>query len=395
MIDINEIIIKSLQHRLTGEEEISLDEWLCEKEENRDYYHKIKKINALQEVVSHKPTDEEIMLLSQVRKNIFKSRVRTLQHDRMLIKYAAIFTGFILLIGGAYFSVKMKPEQNRLSEVEILKVEKTSTQFKAMLINGEEVIQLDNNTSKRVIGSISMENNNGDKSVKLTSINSANDTKEGKYSSIVVPKGCRYTVILPDSSQVWLNSESKLTFPNHFDDTLRMVTISGEAFFKVSHSDVAPFVVQFNGNKVRVLGTQFNVNTYKENNTKITLVRGKVTVNNQKETITLNPSQQAVVSSVNGGISRLDVDTDNHTSWITGRFYYSNMSFVEIIEDLSRRFGYDFKIYDEELQNERITLKLSNKTMLVDVIQMLNKIGGTIFKAKLNAETQVVEINPL
>lgn len=389
---INEIIVKSLNHKLTKEEELTLNEWLGEKEENKDYYHRIRKIDVLQKIVSNEISDDENLSLSQVKENIFKPRRKMVRRDNLLIKYAAVFTGFILLIGGAYFSVKMKQERHILSEVKTRKAEKTSTQFKAMLINGDEVVHLDGNTHKTVVGSISMENNNEAQCVKLTSINS---TKEVTYSSIVVPKGCRYTVMLPDSSQVWLNSESELTFPNHFSDTLRMVTIRGEGFFKVAHSNIAPFVVQFNGNKVRVLGTEFNVNTYKEHDTKITLVTGKVSVNNQKETIILNPSQQAVISSKNGAMSSLQVDTGNYTSWITGRFYYSDMPFEEIAHDLSRRFGYDFKIHDKELQKEKITLKLSNKTTLIDVIQMLNKIGETIFKAKLDAENQEVIIYSL
>lgn len=82
---------------------------------------------------------------------------------------------------------------------------------------------------------------------------------------------------LPDSSRVWLNTNSRLSYPEQFADSVRHVTLSGEAFFEISHNDSQPFIVQAGRTETRVLGTSFNIKAYSdEENVELTVVTGKV-----------------------------------------------------------------------------------------------------------------------
>src|SRR5690606_36020397 len=80
--------------------------------------------------------------------------------------------------------------------------------------------------------------------------------------TLTTPRGGQYQTTLADGTKVWLNAGSSLTYPMHFAGNERRVTLEGEAYFDVSHDAERPFIVHVNDTEIRVLGTQFNVNSY-------------------------------------------------------------------------------------------------------------------------------------
>jgi len=100
-----------------------------------------------------------------------------------------------------------------------------------------------------------------------------------KYNTLEVPRGGEYFIQLSDSSKVWINSESKLKYPIQFAGDLRTVELSGEAYFEVITDSDRPFQVISDGQLVEVLGTKFNISSYKEDQLiYTTLLEGKVQV---------------------------------------------------------------------------------------------------------------------
>src|SRR5205085_12413149 len=91
-------------------------------------------------------------------------------------------------------------------------------------------------------------------------------------------RGEKLSITLPDGSQAFLNSVSKITYPKNFTGTTREVKIEGEVYFNVTHDAGKPFVVQAQNSKTRVLGTTFNVKSIPGKETTVTLVTGKVNV---------------------------------------------------------------------------------------------------------------------
>lgn len=393
-MNINEIIRKSFTHDLTDREIDCLECWLSESQENRDHYLKIKRIETLREIVVPDESGEERVVLSEVRENLLRKTSKKSLQRVFLLKFAAIFAGVAILGSGAYFAIKMKQSSINENNILVEKIENTSTQFKAMLVNGDQMISLDRTISNINLGSVEVENRYDDNCVRLISATDFAEARVQKYSSIIVPRGCRYEVLLPDSSHVWLNSESELTFPDYFLDTLRVVKITGEAYFDVKPKPNCPFIVEFNNTRVKVLGTQFNINSYNRSESKVTLVEGKIAVMNSKKTLFLFPSQQTVVNCEDGEMICSDVNVADFIGWLSGKFCYSDLTFKEIIEDLSRRFDYDFKIKDQTLRNERLTIRLtSGKISLMDVIRVLNKAGENVFTVDLDIEDQVIIID--
>lgn len=103
--------------------------------------------------------------------------------------------------------------------------------------------------------------------------------KESKlsYQTLFVPTGQRAELTLPDSTKVWLNSLSKITYPTDFSRKSRSVELEGEAYFDVSHDSERPFIVKTQHLNIKVLGTEFNVIDYSDSNiTEVTLLKGSV-----------------------------------------------------------------------------------------------------------------------
>ena len=164
-----------------------------------------------------------------------------------------------------------------------------------------------------------------------------------EYNTIIVPRKGEYQLILADGSKVYLNSESRLRFPTHFEGKERRVYLEGEGYFKVAKDAAKPFIVETKEVNVRVLGTSFNVNAYaSEMAVRTTLVSGKVQVSNRtgEEVTVLNPGQQAVWQG--GCFSTQEVDALAFTAWIDGKFYFEEgATLKKITEQLQRWYDLD------------------------------------------------------
>src|SRR5439155_8152 len=86
-------------------------------------------------------------------------------------------------------------------------------------------------------------------------------------------------MVLPDGTQVWLNAESRITYSNTFNKSLREVNLEGEAYFDVTHDAAHPFIVHTSSIAIKVLGTAFTVKSYASDKTiEATLLRGSIEV---------------------------------------------------------------------------------------------------------------------
>ncbi|HKJ79640.1 MAG TPA: FecR family protein, partial [Prolixibacteraceae bacterium] len=140
---------------------------------------------------------------------------------------------------------------------------------------------------------------------------------EPVYTEIIAPPKHNSQIILSDSTQVWLSPESSLKFAQTYSDKERVVDLSGEGYFEVSHNAEKPFYVNTNLLKVKVLGTSFNVEAYPGDQIiRTTLVRGSVEVlaSGSQSSVLLSPGDRlsfntetkaVKIEKVNTGIYRL------------------------------------------------------------------------------------------
>ena len=163
--------------------------------------------------------------------------------------------------------------------------------------------------------------------------------------SLEVPKGSEFKIVLGDGTQVWMNAQTKLSYPESFQGERREVFLAGEAYFEVAYDVEKPFVVKTADMGITVLGTSFNVKAYPEDEYVITtLVTGSVSqeyIKSGKEVV-LSPSDQAIYTKSNGVLKVGQVDVNESISWKDGRIILKDCSLKEIFRELVR--WYDFEV---------------------------------------------------
>jgi ferric-dicitrate binding protein FerR (iron transport regulator) len=181
--------------------------------------------------------------------------------------------------------------------------------------------------------------------------------KPATQHTLHVPKGGEYELLLSDGSKVYINAESQLSFPSHFNGDTRHVELIGEAFFEVK-KDTKPFIVETADIKIEVFGTSFNVNAYRNNPyVNATLVDGSIKVDlvGSPASFTLTPKDNFSLDKLSHKLSIEPVNTDIYTAWIRGEFVFRNQALADIFSQLER--WYDFTILYENpaIQSIRFT----------------------------------------
>lgn len=195
---------------------------------------------------------------------------------------------------------------------------------------------------------------------------------EEKYNTLVVPRGGEFFLELSDGTRVWLNSESKLHFPLRFKGMQRKVELEGEGYFEVMSDSVVPFHVLANGADLKVLGTSFNVTTYR-GRTIATLVEGKVCLTYGGESVLMLPNLQAEVVPENGEILTREVDVKNFIMWKDGIFYFEGADLATIMERLSQWYDVDVAFDNEKLKELRFSVEMKRYEHIQDLLAKIEK----------------------
>lgn len=181
-------------------------------------------------------------------------------------------------------------------------------------------------------------------------------SKELAYNTLSVPNGKRFEIVLSDGTIAHLNAGSSLRYPIQFlQGYHRAVFVSGEAYFDVAKDSTHPFIVGADKLNIRVLGTQFNVHAYPEDDvTDVVLVKGAVGLYGEKEyvserSVLLEPGFKARYSKIDQAINTWKVATNVYTSWRDGELVFRNMSFENIVKKLERHFNVTIQNNNVEL----------------------------------------------
>ena len=200
-------------------------------------------------------------------------------------------------------------------------------------------------------------------------------TRPEEFHMIQVPRGGEYILVLDDGTRVWINSESELRYPVAFRDSVRKVYLKGEAYFEVKCDEKHPFVVETSELCTRVLGTEFNVQSYERGNVNITLVEGRVAVNKNGNGagVILKPGENA---SYNGDSLYVEsVDVLKYVSWKEGFFYYNNVRLEDILSELGRWFDFTVFYQNPEVKDYRFKFWANRKDTVEQVLERLNETG--------------------
>jgi transmembrane sensor len=192
-------------------------------------------------------------------------------------------------------------------------------------------------------------------------------------------------MVLPDSSEIWLNSGSSLSFPKNMKTSLtRTVRLNGEAFFKVRRDPAHPFIVQSKQIRTTVLGTSFNVNAWPEGKTEVTVMTGKVAVSKEGKGATLLyllPNQKAVYSQLKNQLSMEHVaETGEANAWIDGRMIFNQMPLESVFEIIERKYKVNIRT-SRLFKGCKLTAKFGNIS-LAEVMATLEITLGIQYTIK-------------
>lgn len=197
---------------------------------------------------------------------------------------------------------------------------------------------------------------------------------------------------LPDGSTVWLNACSKISYPEKFSDSARNVTLTGEAYFSVVRNEHNRFEVTTKSVKVEVLGTQFNVKAYPDDElVTTTLTSGKVAVQLPEEKYTLRPNQELVYNTADKNAVVQPV-SDNSTNWREGSLIFNELTMGEIFKELERRFDVKFDYSQKTLPNDKYSIKFTNKEELSQILNVFQDVTGGGFTYETNNKTITINL---
>jgi len=178
------------------------------------------------------------------------------------------------------------------------------------------------------------------------------------------PKGVKSQITLSDGSKIFLNSESRVQFPEKFGDS-RIVELQGEAYFQVAKDSLRPFLVKSRNITTSVYGTSFNVNSYADDGTiQVALVEGKVSVKKGNgEPYMLNPGEKIIFDQNKGGEKVVKFDPFIETGWKNGALVFVNSSFGEFVTKLERWYGVDIDVVGAPKENWNVDGTFDNESL--------------------------------
>ncbi|MCR8668030.1 DUF4974 domain-containing protein [Aestuariibaculum sp. M13] len=201
------------------------------------------------------------------------------------------------------------------------------------------------------------------------------------YNTLTIPRGGQFFVKLSDGTQVWLNSESQLKYPVNFTEgeSRKVELVYGEAYFDVSPSTEhkgASFEVINDNQLVHVLGTEFNVKAYNdEDEVYTTLVEGKVEISSSKEQHILKPGEQSRLNKNVNTLSVEAVDVYRQISWKEGIFSFKRMTLEDIMTILSRWYDMDVVFENEELKQRGFNGSLGKEQPIEQILENIKSFG--------------------
>lgn len=190
---------------------------------------------------------------------------------------------------------------------------------------------------------------------------------------VSVEKGQKANVVLPDGSKVWVNSDSKLSYGNRFNQKERVLSLEGEAYFEVAPDKDRPFIVETNEMAVRALGTSFNVKSYDdEKDASTVLMTGKVEVTTNSECLTLTPNEKIIFNRLTGHMEKSSVDNaSDYINWKDNALTFNGETFENIVHTLERYYNTRILFESESLKKYRFTGTPGN-TSLESILQILS-----------------------
>lgn len=361
-INIETLIFKYLQGKLTGEEKRELDEWLKGDRNKKLFFRLVNKQRILVKMERLDGYDWE---------KSWKAMERKLHEER---KFSWKYWGMVAsLLGIVLLGTWVFMERNgEYSPAVVMRGVEPGGVFAELVLPDGKVVELNKDSNNLQLGERGnvLRNENG---VLFLTQDSARLQKV-EYSEIRTPRGGEYKVVLPDNSIVWLNAESKLRFPLTFSGKERKVFARGELYFQVAKDSLSPFRVEVEGlYEVEVLGTEFNVRAYSDLPAATTLVNGRVLIRDKGVKVMLRPGEQAVKGKRSEGVVVREVDVAPCIAWKQGYFLFENERLEDILNELARWYDVNVFFENSSVREKRFSADMPRHESFEEVLHLIGQ----------------------
>lgn len=377
---IDEYILLFRRGELSPSQQKELLDWLKADPTHQAYYQKMLQLYTCLEM------SEEGYLLKQMQSSVH-SRLHRQFHIQRFKRNAWRLASVAAIVVAMVGSILLWNTHNSETTTPIPTFgEAGSSKAILTLANGEKISLTEQ--ARRYIttpeGNLIQQDSIGH--LQIHAIDSNKRQQTARLDNIVwVPQGGEYHLTLSDGTEVWLNAETKLKFPTRFSGDKRIVELSGEAYFEVTHNASKPFIIRTDDINVKVLGTSFGVRSYQEENSIFTtLVSGSVEVQGTQKNVRLTPSHQAIFDKSTRNLAIKQVDTELYTGWKDGKMLYDNCPLEEILRDLKRRYSFEVFYSNSQVKQIPFTLNIRKHEKIDGVLELMQKTGRVDFDIKGN-----------
>ena len=367
------LIAKYISRTISEFENLRLQNWLKSDWEHRQFFEHAKHYYSREDF----PLPDE----KQIDRNWteFYGRMKQNQVRRIWHGIGSVAAMAILLIGSVWMWKTLLDDSGRLAQQQILPV---NAQAILILSDGSSV-NLENNGEEKTLTDRDVQINRQGKG--LVYHPHAGKNADTLFNTVQVPQGGEYHLILSDGTQVWLNAQTRFTYPVAFGQGERKVRLEGEAYFEVMPGHTS-FLVETQRMNVRVLGTSFNVNAYPDEKiTVTTLVSGKVEIQAEEENRVLQPGEQASRrAGEQGDIQVNRVNPLHYTQWKEGYFSFRDNTLTDIMHVLARWYEMEYEFESPDLEQICFFGVLNRRQDMKELLQEFEKTGKVRFEYKGN-----------
>ena len=389
---ISQLIVRYLCGELSDKEREELHAWIEARESHHRLFQELCSLEAVKEDVRAREAVDTKAALEEMRRRIHETeaaeagqrqspKVSRFQSLRFWAA-AAVITLFVSLAGFGgweYYSHVSKWKTEALAKAEQAhqpQIKAGTTKAMLMLSDGRMIRLGSNIRMNRAAIRHALGNN---------------------YKGNIVletPRGGEYRLTMTDGTEVCLNAGSRIEYPAVFDGKERRVKTTGEAYFKVAHDADHPFIVETEGQEVKVLGTEFNINAYSEDKVVTTLIRGSIALKpmgSKGGELTLKPGDQAEYDKHNGTATLHPANTEVVSSWTRGKFVFEDQTLGQIMESLSRWYDFRYHFSNPQLASTVFMGSVPRYGNFQNVLHILEMSGGIKFRVK-GKDVEVMEV---
>ena len=340
--------------------------------EEQELIRELEENHLLNEAISFVESMDEEQNWEEFKERIKIKKKPIVIHWKTVFQYAAVFVAML----GVFFVF-----QNKTTKESKIIIPDDAIQL--VLENGDVQI-LNPNGERQII----KKDEGVVVSQKENQITYSSDKAISKlvYNEIKIPYGQTFAVTLSDGTKVSMNAGSSLKYPVQFiKGHNREVVLDGEAFFEVTKDKTHPFIVKTRGVDVKVLGTKFNVSSYKEDlDINTVLVEGSVSLSsetNPNQRTLLVPGEKGTWNNVGKDIAVEKVDTRFYTEWMTGELVFRKTAFKDLIIKLERSYNVTIVNNKKELLDKKFNGSFNRNVENIDeVLTALSKIQSFTYK---------------